>query len=89
MPDYGTASTPGIAKASRLDNDIERIATLTRRISMTTERILQHARVLGYFQNQPETTGKPPIPISRTLQDVLNDLENAVDSNSATLNIFD
>ena len=74
---------------SRLEHDIERIKELTRVINSTTERTLQIARTLGYFQDQPKDNAPGPIPVVTTMQDAISELNRAVDHNSGCLNIFD
>jgi len=74
---------------SRIDHDIERVKELTRRVNGTTERILMHARSIGYWSDPPSDKINQPAAVITTLFDALQELERAVDANSGSLNVFD
>lgn len=92
MADYseraGTASTG--AAGSRIQSDIRRLQELVGRVVMSRERVVAHARALGYFADTPA----PPLSskvsaISTTLGDVIGDLDRELDTLSGALNVFD
>ena len=76
--------------ASRIESDVERVKTMTEHVSRTTERIVQHARALGYFEPTPDSKlNAAPTAIVTTLADALQALDRAIDHCSGSLNVFD
>jgi hypothetical protein len=74
---------------SRIDADIESVRSMAARIERTTERIIRHARALGYYQPTPETKTDAPTPVITTLADALSAMDRAIDHCSGSLNVFD
>lgn len=74
---------------SRIENDVEVLKNLTGRIEMTTERIIRHARSLGYYEPTPDAKTQAPTPVITTLADALGALDRALDHCSGSLNVFD
>lgn len=83
------AAPPANKAMSRIDHDTERVKELTRRLNATTERILMHARSIGYWTDPPSDKVGQPAAVITTLFDALQELERAVDANSGSLNVFD
>lgn len=79
------ANTP---KGSRIDHAIEAVGGMTRTVERTTERIVSHARSLGYFE-PPKDGQATPSAVVTTLSDALLELERAIQRNSDALNLFD
>lgn len=75
--------------ASRIEHDVELVKTMTENVERTTERVVRHARTLGYFE--PPSGGKvdAPTPVVTTLSDALQALGRAIDHCSGSLNVFD
>jgi hypothetical protein len=73
---------------SRIDNDISRVQEMANIVGLSTERIVGHARRLGYFE-PPPTEGKSVEPVISTLDDALNDLYRRIQTLSGSLNVFD
>lgn len=76
---------------NRIESDIEVIKELTNRLESTTERIVLHARSLGYFEPQPPGGCTSPglSPVITTLADAIQAISRAVDHCSGSLNLFD
>lgn len=74
--------------ASRIETDIETLKSLTNRVETCIERVIKHARSLGYYESTP-TTGAAPTPVVTTMADALRALDTAVDHCSGALNVFD
>jgi hypothetical protein len=77
--------------SSRIDKDVEAVKEMTSHIERTTERIIQHARSLGYFESTPDSKLRDsvPIPVITTLADALQAMSRAIDHCSGSLNVFD
>ncbi|KRQ11901.1 hypothetical protein AOQ73_05700 [Bradyrhizobium pachyrhizi] len=92
---YADQAAPSnkIRPSSRIENDIEKVKLLTDIINNTTDRLVQHANSLGYFEPPKAETaasaGFAPRPVSINLADALADLDRAVNRNSGVLNLFD
>lgn len=74
---------------SRIENDVETVKALTGRLEATTERIIRHARSLGYYEPTPDARTAAPTPVVTTLADALCALDRAIDHASGSLNVFD
>lgn len=75
---------------SRIENDVQAVKEMTVRLESITERIVMHARTLGYFEPASEAKQNPtPTPIISNLADSLRALDRALDHCSASLNVFD
>lgn len=74
---------------SRIENDVEFVKNLTGGVEMTTERIIRHARSLGYFEPPTDAKAQAPTPVVTTLADALQALSRAIDHASGSLNVFD
>jgi hypothetical protein len=77
------------AQASRIEHDVELLKTLIGTVERTTERVVHHARALGYFEPSPEAKTQAPTPVITTLADALQALTRAIDHCSGSLNVFD
>lgn len=75
--------------SSRVEADIEQMKTLTLHVDNIADRIIRHARALGYYQPTPETASVAPTPVITTLADALQALSRAVDYCSGSLNVFE
>jgi|HubBroStandDraft_6_1064221.scaffolds.fasta_scaffold00050_92 hypothetical protein len=74
---------------SRIENDVELVKTMTNQVESTTDRIIRHARSLGYFEPPSDTKASAPTPVITTLADALLALSRAIDHCSGSLNVFD
>lgn len=74
---------------SRIEHDVDTVKKMATRIENTTERIIQHARALGYFEPPSDAKTGTPTPVVTTLADALRDLDKAIDHCSGSLNVFD
>lgn len=74
---------------SRIENDVELVKRMADRIQNTTERIVRHARALGYYEPTPTAGTQAPTPVITTLADALGSLDRAIDGCSGSLNVFD
>jgi hypothetical protein len=89
----GNYSAQGAAavdrSASRIECDVELVKKLTSQVEHATERVIRHARALGYFEppSDPKTQG--PTPVISSLADALASLSRAIDHCSGSLNVFD
>lgn len=83
------AEQNGVRSNSRIENDVETLKTLTRHVEITTERIIRHARSLGYFEPPADPKTQAPTPVVTTLADALQTLGRAIDHCSGSLNVFD
>lgn len=81
----GTANRP----ASRIEADIEQVKTLTLLVDNMIDRIIRHARALGYYQPTPDAATQAPTPVVTTLADALQALTRSVDHCSGSLNVFE
>ena len=89
---YGEAVSASIndRPASRIEQDVEIAKKMVGCIEMTTERIIQHARALGYYEPTPDSKiGAAPTPVITTMADALQALDRAIDHCSGSLNVFD
>jgi len=75
-------------KASRIDQTIEAVDSMTRTLERSTERIVMHARSLGYYE-PPKDAQATPTAVVTTLSDAMEELARAVTRNSDALNLFD
>lgn len=82
-------ATAAISVTSRIENDIEAVKGLKNRVDAITDRIIRHARALGYYEPQPEQAGGVPMPVITTLADAIRDLDRVIDRASGSLNVFD
>jgi hypothetical protein len=91
MSDYGqsTANVKVERSLSRIDNDVEMIKRLVERTESTTQRIIRHARSMGYFELPKDSGQTAPTPVVTTLADALQALDRAIDHCSGALNVFD
>jgi hypothetical protein len=84
---YADAARP---EGSRIHTDIQRLRDMVDRVQSSKNRVMIHARALGYFQDVPTKLENAQIAkISTTLADVLTDLDRALDELSGSLNVFD
>lgn len=83
------ANQPRNATTTRIENDVETIKRMTERTRDITERIIRHARALGYFEPPGDTKTSAPTPVTTTLADAINELDRAIDHCSGSLNVFD
>ena len=74
---------------SRIENDVEFVKRLTVTVENTTNRIIGHARALGYFEPPQDTKASAPTPVVTTMADALRTLDHAIDHLSGSLNVFD
>lgn len=90
MADYAQNSlSTGIEKGSRIDGDIANVQKMVQMVRNCEQRIVRHARTLGYYQPQPESAATKPTPVSSTMADALADMERAIEGLSDSLNLFD
>jgi hypothetical protein len=78
--------------ASRIEHDVEVLKTLTGKVEHTTQRIIHHARALGYFEPPSDAKAQAPTtptPVITTLADAIQALDRAIDHCSGSLNVFD
>ena len=81
-------NVPQPNKASRIDQAIEVVGSITRTLENSTQRIVMHARSLGYYE-PPKDAQAAPTAVVTTLSDALDELARAVTRNSDALNLFD
>jgi hypothetical protein len=74
---------------SRIENDIEALKKITSIVESTTDRIMRHARSLGYFEPPKDSANALPSAVIMTLADAIHALDRAVDHCSGSLNVFD
>jgi len=74
---------------SRIESDVETVKIVIGRIEGTTDRIVRHARSLGYYEPTPDAKTSAPTPVITTLADALQALDRAIDRCSGSLNVFD
>lgn len=74
---------------TRIESDVESLKNLIVVVESTTERIIGHARVLGYFQPPSDAKVSAPTPVVTTLADAVQALARAIDHCSGALNVFD
>ena len=75
--------------ATRIEQDVELVKTMTGYVERTTERIIQHARAMGYFEPPGDAKTNAPTSVITTLADALQALSRAIDHCSGSLNVFD
>ena len=75
--------------ASRIESDIELLRKFTGQVELTTERIIRHARAMGYFEPAEDARASAPTPVITTLAGALQALSRAIDHCSGSLNVFD
>ncbi len=85
----GQANAATDRSASRIEHDVELVKTMIEGIERTTDRIIRHARALGYYEPTPESKLSAPSPVITTLADALQALGLALDHCSGSLNVFD
>lgn len=76
------------APASRVDRAIVMVNESTGRIRRSTDRIIAHAKALGFYEEPPA----PPAPVATNpsnMSAALNALENAVNELDVCLDLFD
>lgn len=75
---------------TRLDHDITRVKAMSISVIRIRDRIVDHARVLGYFEPPPQNPAtSAPTPVVTTLTDALAELDREIDHLSGALNLFD
>jgi hypothetical protein len=82
-----TAEAP--RPASRIENDVEQVKVLSGRVDAITDRIIRHARALGYFEPTPDMKVAAPTEVITTLADALRELDRKIDRAGGSLNVFD
>lgn len=90
--DYGLkqSATPATERAaSRIENDVERVKTMTSRVDIIVAGIVRHARSLGYYEPTPSAGNTAPSAVITTLSDALRELDRALDNGSEALNLFE
>lgn len=87
----GVAGNSVERSPSRIENDVSSVKAMTDRVERTTERIMRHARSLGYFEppSEGKLTAVAPTPVVTTLADALQALDRAIDYCSGSLNVFE
>lgn len=74
---------------SRIENDVELLKGMTTIVESTTERIMRHARSLGYFEPPNDPKVATPTPVVTSLADALQALDRAINHCAGALNVFD
>lgn len=74
---------------TRIESDVESVKQMTNQVEITTERIIRHARSLGYFEPLSDAKAQAPTPVVTTLADALQALDRAISHCSGSLNVFD
>lgn len=74
---------------SRIEADVERVKSMTAQVDRITDRIIRHARALGYYEPLPATGAAAPTPVITSLADSLQALDRALDHCSGSLNVFE
>lgn len=74
---------------SRIESDVESLKSMTNNIEIITERIMRHARSLGYFEPPNDPKVSAPTPVITTLADAMLALERAINHCACSLNVFD
>ena len=75
---------------SRIQADTQLVLEMVKRVEATRERIIAHARALGYFEPPPTIeAGAKVSPVSTTMADAIRDLDRALDHLAGSLNVFD
>ena len=75
--------------ASRIEQDVEQVKSMTERVHRTRERVVRHARALGYFEPPADAKVSAPTPVITTMADALRELDQAIEHCSGALNVFD
>lgn len=88
---YETASADVKRDVSRIETDVELVKSMGRMVAQTTERIMRHARALGYYEPPaPEKTAPLSLsPAVISLADALMALDREINTCSGSLNVFD
>lgn len=81
----GTVSTD----RSRIEQSVEQVKAMALDVDRSTDRIIRHARALGYYEPTPEKAQSAPTPVITTLADALQALSYTIERNHAALNVFD
>ena len=85
----GRAGQPANSVAgSRIEQNVEQVKEMALALDRSTDRIIRHARALGYYEPTPEKQSAPT-PVITTMADALQALNYAIDRNSGALNVFD
>jgi uncharacterized protein YdeI (YjbR/CyaY-like superfamily) len=74
---------------SRVDNDVQRLRDTAENLRGTLNRLMRHAKTLGYWSPVPETASNKLASVPTTLHDAIEDLQRAEKELSAALNVFD
>jgi hypothetical protein len=88
MGSFQQAADSAPRPLSRIDTDISTVKEQTARLEIVAERIIRHARSLGYYEPTPANTATPT-PVVTTLADALKELDRVVERCSGSLNVFD
>lgn len=77
--------------ASRAETDVENVKAMVNKVEIITDRIVRHARTLGYYEPTSEAKGNAsaPSPVITTLADALRTLSAAIEHCSGSVNVFD
>jgi hypothetical protein len=75
--------------ASRIEQDINLVKSMAEQVDLTRERIIRHARAMGYFEPPPEAKAAMPMPVITTMADALQALARSIDHCSGSLNVFE
>lgn len=73
---------------SRIENNVEDLKRFVTRVRTTEDRIMRHARALGYYVDTPGAPGSIS-PVGATLADAIQDLDMALERVACALNVFD
>lgn len=74
---------------SRIEADVESVKRMTSSVELLTERVMRHARSLGYFGAPDDPKESGPTPVITTLADALSALDRAITTAGGSLNVFD
>lgn len=88
-PGQGTENKAVATERSRIENDVEAVKRMKDRMEDTTQRIIRHARSMGYYEPTPEAKIQAPAAVITTMSDALRELDRAINSCSDSLNVFD
>jgi hypothetical protein len=86
---YAESAVAKDRPVSRIENDTDQLKRMVDRVENITNRVVGHARALGYFQPTPPEKSVAPTPVVTSLADALNALDRAIDTCSGSLNVFD
>jgi hypothetical protein len=89
--DYASQGQAATKAASRINQDVERLLLMVKRVHRERERVVLHTSALGYYaQPTPETGESAKIqPITNNLANALNDLDRALDQLAGAVNLFE